>query len=47
MLWLLAERFRRSSSGSERTSEADLLAPWLRRLQVLMLAGFGRLASDH
>lgn len=38
MLWLLAERFRRGSSGSERTAEADLLAPWLRRLQVLMLA---------
>lgn len=38
MLWLLAERFRRGSSGGARTAEADLLAPWLRRLQVLMLA---------
>lgn len=38
MLWLLAERFRRGSGGGQRTAEADLLAPWFRRLQVLMLA---------
>ena len=38
MLWLLAERFRRGSGGGERTAEAGILAPWLRRLQVLMLA---------
>lgn len=38
MLWGLVERFRRGSSGGARTAEADLLAPWLRRLQVLMLA---------
>lgn len=38
MLALLATRFRRSSGGGTRSAEADLLAPWLRRLQVLLAA---------
>ena len=38
MLWLLVRRFRRGTSGGGRTAEADVLAPWLRRLQVLLLA---------
>ena len=48
MLVLLAERFRRSSGSADgtagttgRSAEAALLAPWLRRLQVLMLAVLG------
>ena len=38
MLALLATRFRRSSRGGARTAEAGVLAPWLRRLQVLLAA---------
>lgn len=39
MLALLAERFRSAGGGGgARTAEADMLAPWLRRLQVLLLA---------
>lgn len=38
MVALLALRFRRGSGGGARTAEVDLLAPWLRRLQVLLAA---------
>jgi hypothetical protein len=38
MVGLLARRFRGSSGGGTRSAEADLLAPWLRRLQVLLAA---------
>lgn len=45
LLVLLAERFRRSHGSADgttsRSAEAELLAPWLRRLQVLMLAVLG------
>lgn len=42
LLVLLAERFRRGTGAGDgagaRSAEAAVLAPWLRRLQVLMLA---------
>ena len=38
MLALLAQRFRRGAGGGTRTAEAAMLAPWLRRLQVLLAA---------
>lgn len=39
MLGLLALRFRRGGGGEgARTAEQELLAPWLRRLQVLLSA---------
>ncbi len=38
MLGLLAQRFRGSGGGGARTAEREMLAPWLRRLQVLMSA---------
>ncbi len=38
MLALLAQRFRRGRGGGTRTAEADMLGPWLRRLQVLLAA---------
>ena len=38
MLALLARRFRRGTGGGARTAEAAMLAPWLRRLQVLLAA---------
>lgn len=39
MLALLAARFRRArGSGGARTAEHEVLAPWLRRLQVLLAA---------
>jgi hypothetical protein len=39
MLALLAVRFRRRGpGGGTRSAEADVLAPWLRRLQVLLAA---------
>lgn len=38
MLGLLARRFRSSANGGARTAETAMLAPWLRRLQVLMAA---------
>ena len=38
MLALLARRFRRGSGGGAQTAEADMLGPWLRRLQVLLTA---------
>lgn len=39
MLGLLAHRFRRGrGGGGARTAESEMLAPWLRRLQVLMTA---------
>ena len=38
MLALLARRFRRGAGGGARTAEAAMLAPWMRRLQVLLVA---------
>ena len=38
MLGLLAGRFRRGRGGGAPTAEAAMLAPWLRRLQVLLAA---------
>lgn len=39
MLGLLAVRFRRGrGGGGTRTAEQEMLAPWLRRLQVLLAA---------
>lgn len=39
MLGLLAHRFRRGSGqAGARTADAEVLAPWLRRLQVLLVS---------
>ena len=36
MVAVLARRFRGGSGGGTRTAEAEMLAPWMRRLQVLL-----------